>query len=65
MASLFSNGHASIIGLANTSVKPLPIAYMMTQIRIPTNGEDIMSGSIARDASPTPQAISAATIQGR
>lgn len=65
MASLFSNGHALIIGLSNTSVNPLPIAYMMTQIRIPTYGEDIMSGSIARDPSPTPLVISATTIQDR
>ena len=37
---------------------------MITQIIIPINGDGILSGSIAKHASPNPLVISAVIIQG-
>lgn len=50
VASLFSKGQASTIGLQSTSIRPLPIAYMITLHMIPIKGLGRRSG---RNASPT------------
>ena len=56
--SLFGNGHASIMGLHNTSISPLPTAYTQTQIRIPTIGLLNKDGTKAKPISPIADAIS-------
>ena len=62
VASLFSKGQASTIGLHSTSMSPLPIAYTMTLRMIPTKGEGRRSGKNARPKSPAAEQISDATM---
>ena len=65
MPSLFSNGQASTMGLTKTSMRPLPIAYRTTAIRIPVNGAGNTSGRIASKARPAADKTWEATTQMR
>lgn len=62
VASLFSKGHASTIGLQSTSISPLPIAYRTMLQRIPVKGSGRISG---RTASPAAAQASEATTHTR
>ena len=59
---MFSNGHASTIGLPKTSINPLPIAYKITLIIIPANGDGIISGNNAKPTRPAAEQNSEATM---
>ncbi len=50
------------MGLPKTSIRPLPIAYKITLIIIPINGEGSISGKNARPMSPAAEHTSEATI---
>ena len=65
VASLFSKGQASTIGLQSTSIRPLPIAYMITLHMIPIKGLGRRSGRNASPTSPAAAHISEVTIQVR
>ena len=62
---MFSKGQASTIGLMRTSIKPLPIAYNTTDIKIPINGIGNNSGKIAIEISPIADNICEETTQIR
>lgn len=65
VASLLSNGHASMIGLQSTSISPLPIAYKITLHRIPARGFGKISGKNASPINPAAEHTSEATTQTR
>ena len=65
VASLFSNGQASMIGLQSTSIRPLPIAYITTLHIIPMKGSGKSSGKNASPTRPSEANISDATMQTR
>ena len=52
LPALFSNGHASTMGLIRTSIRPLLTAYTITDSRIPQKGTGNKSGRNASITSP-------------
>ena len=60
--SLFSKGHASIMGLTSTSISPHPIAYTVTLISIPANALGNRSGKKASPMRPAAEQTSETTI---
>ena len=58
---MFSKGQASTIGLMRTSIKPLPIAYNITETKIPMSGIGNNSGKNAIKTSPIADNICEAT----
>lgn len=63
VASLFSNGQASTMGLTKTSMRPLQIAYIVTLIKIPANAFGSKSGKRASAIKPAADKTSDATIE--
>ena len=63
VASLLSNGHASIIGLQSTSINPLPIASKITLHKIPAKGFGSISGKNASPIKPAAEHTSENDIQ--
>ena len=61
--SLCSEGQASTTGLTSTSKSPPPMAYTITENKIPPNPSS--SGSTVRSSSPTPERRWASTMEAR